>query len=61
MREEQEDQMIKDSIFLDDENKQIVCKLPLRGKEHEFLSNNRDIVECDVTFASKILTPHRMH
>ena len=43
LREEQEDQMIRDSIVIDKKNKQIVCKLPVRGEEHQFLSNNRDI------------------
>ena len=33
--------MVWDSVFIDWENKQIVCHLPLRGKEEEFLSNNR--------------------
>ena len=43
LREEQEDQMVHDSIRIDWENKQIECKLPVRGEEHQFLSNNRDI------------------
>ena len=43
LREEAEDLMIWDSVSIDWEKKQIVCKLPLRGKESEFLSSNRDI------------------
>ena len=37
LREEAEDMMVWDSVFIDWENKQIVCHLPLRGKEEEFL------------------------
>ena len=43
LREEAEDQKIFDSVNIDWDNKQIVCSLPLRGEEHEFLSNNREI------------------
>ena len=43
LREETEDLMIWDSVHIDWKNKQIVCYLPLRGREEEFLSNNRDI------------------
>ena len=35
--------MVWDSVFIDWENKQIMCHFPLRGKEEEFLSNNRDM------------------
>jgi len=35
--------MIWDSVKIDWKNKQIICSLPLRGKESEFLSPNRDI------------------
>ena len=48
LREEAEDLMIRDSINIDWEEKKIICYLPTRGNEEEFLSNNRDI-------ASKIL------
>ena len=43
MREEAEEQQIWDSVTLDWENKRIICYLPLRGSEEEFLSNNREI------------------
>ena len=43
LREEAEDMMIWDSVVIDWKNKQIVCHLPLRGKEEEFLTNNRDM------------------
>ena len=43
MREEAEDAMIWDSVEIDWENKRIICYLPLRGAEEEFLTNNRDI------------------
>lgn len=43
LREEAEDLMIWESVTLDWENKRIICYLPLRGKEEEFLTNNRDI------------------
>ena len=43
IREEAEDQMIYDSVHLDWENKRIICSLPMRGTEQEFLSNNREI------------------
>ena len=42
LREEQEMQLIKESVHLDWERKKIVCSLPLRGKERDFLSTNRD-------------------
>ena len=35
--------MIHDSITVDFEKNKIVCSLPTRGEEYEFLSNNRDI------------------
>ena len=43
LREEAEDLMIWDSVTLDWENKRIICYLPLRGKEEEFLTNNREM------------------
>ena len=33
---------IRNSVKLDFENKEIVCSLPLRGKEEDFLSSNRN-------------------
>ena len=35
--------MIWDSVKIDWVNKQIICHLPMRGKESDFLSPNRDI------------------
>ena len=43
LREELEEQAIKDSVKIDFENKKIECTLPLRGKEESFLSSNRDV------------------
>ena len=43
LREEAEDLMIWDSVEIDWVRKRIICHLPLRGEEEEFLSNNRDI------------------
>ena len=42
LREEAEEQMIKDSVELDIQNRRIVCKLPVRGSEQDFLTTNRD-------------------
>ena len=42
LREEQEMQLIRESVHLDWDRKKIVCSLPLRGKERDFLSNNKD-------------------
>ena len=43
LREEAEDMQVFDSVHIDWENKRIICSLPVRGKEEEFLSNNRII------------------
>ena len=43
LREETEDFMIYESVELDWERNQIVCTLPVRGSEEEFLTSNRDI------------------
>ena len=43
LREEAEDSMIWDSVEIDWKEKKIICYLPLRGEEEEFLANNRDI------------------
>ena len=42
LREEAEEYMIKQSVKLDIENRRIICSLPLRGPEQDFLTNNRD-------------------
>ena len=42
LREEAEMVEIRDSVRLDLKNKKIQCTLPLRGKEEDFLSPNRD-------------------
>ena len=41
LREEAEMAEISESVKLDLENKRIICSLPLRGAEEEFLSTNR--------------------
>ena len=46
LRQDVEDAMIKESVELDLPNKRIVAALPLRGKEEEFLSGNRDRALC---------------
>ena len=43
LREEQENQLLKDSVRLDFENSSIVCTLPGRGPERDFLSSNKDL------------------
>ena len=45
LHEEAEDQEIYNSVSIDYEKKKIVCRLPLRGKETDFLTNNRDIAK----------------
>ena len=42
LREEAEDQAIKESINIDFDKKKITCSLPLRGSEEQLLSTNRD-------------------
>ena len=43
MREEAELQQCRESVKLDYDNERIMCSLPLRGKEEQFLGPNRDI------------------
>ena len=43
LREEQEDDIIKNSVKLDFENKQITAVLPLRGEPAKLLAPNREI------------------
>ena len=43
IREEAEDQAIRDAVKIDFVKKKIECVLPLRGKEEDFLSSNREI------------------
>ena len=43
VREEIEDQAIRDSVKIDFANKKITARLPLRGDEDQFLSDNRNI------------------
>ena len=45
LREEAEDQAIRESVSIDFEKKKITCVLPLRGREEEFLSSNRKAAE----------------
>ena len=42
LREEAEMHMIKQSVKLDLLNKRIICSLPVRGPERDFLTTNRD-------------------
>ena len=42
LREEAEMHMIRESVKLDLPNKRIICSLPLRGSEKDFLTTNRD-------------------
>ena len=42
LREEQEDQLIRDSVNLNFSTKTIECTLPVRGNEREFLTTNKD-------------------
>ena len=43
LREEKEDAVIKESVKIDFDTKKISAKLPLRGDENQYLSNNREI------------------
>ena len=43
LREEAEDQAVKDSVSIDWKAKKITCTLPLRGREEDFLTSNREI------------------
>ena len=45
LREEQENQLIKDSVKLNFATKSIECTLPVRGSETEFLTTNKEIAE----------------
>ena len=42
LREEAEEQIIKESVKLDIQNRRIICSLPVRGPEQDFLTTNRD-------------------
>ena len=50
LREDAEDQAIRDSVFIDYKAKKITAKLPIRAYEIKFLSSN-----CDID--AKVLTP----
>ena len=43
LREEQENQLIKDSVKLNFITNSIECTLPVRGSEREFLTSNKDL------------------
>ena len=43
MREEAEDQAMRDAVKIDFKKKKVTCTMPLRGKPEEFLSNNREV------------------
>ena len=42
-REEREDEAIRQSVMIDYENKKITARMPLRGDEAQYLSNNREV------------------
>ena len=42
LREEQEKVLVKNSVCLDWEQKKIICSLPNKGSESDFLSSNKD-------------------
>ena len=46
LREEVEDEKVKESVHLDYKNKRIMATLPLRGREEDFLSSNRERALC---------------
>ena len=46
LRQDAEDNMIKNSVTLDYNKQEILATLPLRGKEEEFLSPNMDRALC---------------
>ena len=41
LREEQENQLVRESVHLNFDSKSIDCTLPVRGDEADFLSTNR--------------------
>ena len=43
LRQEQEMQLVRESISFDLENKRVICTLPVRGEETVFLTSNKDI------------------
>ena len=46
LRQDAEDQLIRESVQLDYAKKEIMATLPLRGKEEDFLSSNRERAMC---------------
>ena len=45
LREEQENQLVRDSVSLNFQKKSIDCTLPIRGDEADFLSTNKDLAQ----------------
>ena len=43
LRQEQEMQLVRESLTFDLENKRVICTLPVRGEERTFLTSNKDI------------------
>ena len=43
LREEQENQLVRESVHLNFKNKSIDCTLPCRGEEADFLTTNKDL------------------
>ena len=46
MRQDAEDELIKQSVTLDYTNKKILATMPMRGKEEDFLKSNRPTAKC---------------
>ena len=46
MRQDAEDELIKKSVKLDYDKKEILATLPLRGPEEEFLAPNEERARC---------------
>ena len=45
VREELEDEMIRENVKIDFEKKRIIATMPMRGDPNQYLSNNRDLCE----------------
>ena len=46
MRQDAEDELIKPSVTLDYNQKNILATMPMRGKEEDFLKSNRTTATC---------------
>ena len=45
LREELEDELVRESVKIDFENKRITASMPMRGDPNQYLSNNREMCE----------------